>query len=114
MHELSIVFSIAKRVEEVAMENNAKRVVSVQLDIGEVSTIIPSYLKDCWKWVAKKTPILNDCKLHVHIIKGVTTCNSCLKEYSTVTYGRTCPYCGSEDTVLKTGNQVEIRDIEVI
>ena len=50
MHELGIVFHIVKSVEEIAAENQASKVNKVVLQIGEVSTVIPYYLKDCWEW----------------------------------------------------------------
>ena len=53
MHELGIVFHVAKQVEEVAIENNAEHINEVVLSIGEVSTVIPDYLIDCWAWNAK-------------------------------------------------------------
>ena len=34
-------------------------------------------------------------------------------EYATVEHGRTCPLCGSENTWLLRGNEVEIKEIEV-
>ena len=48
MHELGIVFHIVKTVENIAAENQVSKVGKVVLQIGEVSTIIPSYLVDCW------------------------------------------------------------------
>ena len=45
MHELGIVFSIINSVENVAKENNVKHVDVVELEIGEVSTIVNSYLE---------------------------------------------------------------------
>ena len=56
MHELGIVFHIAKKVESIAVENHVSHVAKVVLEIGEVSTVVPSYLEDCWKW--KCTPRL--------------------------------------------------------
>ena len=44
MHEFGIIFNIIKSVKKVVLENNAKHVESVTLDIGVVSTVIPSYL----------------------------------------------------------------------
>jgi len=41
----------------------------------------------------------------------VTICNACGKTYPTVEYGRTCPYCGSGETVLQQGNEFQIRDV---
>ncbi|MBO7353381.1 MAG: hydrogenase maturation nickel metallochaperone HypA, partial [Lachnospiraceae bacterium] len=48
MHELGVVFYIVKDVKKVAEENKVEKVNSVTLQVGEVSTIIPSYLTDCW------------------------------------------------------------------
>lgn len=54
MHELGIVFHIIDQVKKVAIKNNVKHVNKVVLEVGEVSTLIPSYLIDCWNWAVKK------------------------------------------------------------
>lgn len=114
MHELGIVFHIIKQVKDVAIENNAKSVRSVTLDIGEVSLIIPSYLEDCWNWAVKKEDIMQDCKLICNVIKAKTYCEDCQNIYDTVTYGKICPNCHSAHTYLKIGSEVEIREISVV
>jgi hydrogenase nickel incorporation protein HypA/HybF len=113
MHELGIVFHIAKQIEEIARENNVKRVNKVVLEIGEVSTVIGSYLTDCWRWNAERNELLAGSELVIETIPGVTYCNGCEQRYPTVQYGRICPYCGSEDTFLIQGNETEIKEIEV-
>ena len=40
-------------------------------------------------------------------------CDGCGKEYGTVEHGKICPHCGSENTWLLRGNEVEIKEIEV-
>ncbi len=113
MHELGIVFYIIKDVKNVAIENNVAKVKKVVLDLGEVSSVIPTYLQDIWEWSKKKEEMLLDCELKINVIKAVTFCEDCKKEYETIRYGKKCPYCGSEHTFLKDGNQVEIKEIEV-
>ena len=44
MHELGIIVHIAKTLDQVAAENELKKIGSVTLDIGEVSGIVPEYL----------------------------------------------------------------------
>ena len=95
MHELGIVFHIAKKVESIAVENHVNHVAKVVLEIGEVSTVVPSYLEDCWKWKCTKSEILKDCALEIEMIPAVTFCEDCEKTYGTVEHGKTCPYCGS-------------------
>ncbi|MBO4844448.1 MAG: hydrogenase maturation nickel metallochaperone HypA [Bacteroidales bacterium] len=113
MHELGIVFYIIRDVKQAASENHVDRVSAVVMNIGEVSTVVPEYLTDCWRWAADKEPLLAGSKLKINMIPAVTYCENCGKEYDTVQYGRTCPYCSSGNTFLLRGNEVEIKEIEV-
>lgn len=113
MHELGVAFHIADRVVEVAKENQADRVYQVTLEIGEVSTIIPEYLIDVWNWHCKRVPVLYGCVLEVETIHAVTYCDDCKKTYDTIPQGKICPHCGSEKTWLKTGNEVNIKDLVI-
>ena len=113
MHELGIVFYIIRDVKKAALENSVERVYGVVMNIGEVSTIVPEYLQDCWRWAADKEEMLRGCELKCNIIPGVTYCEDCGKEYGTVAHGKICPHCGSEHTYLLRGNEVEIKEIEV-
>lgn len=112
MHELGVVFNIIKSVERVAAENDLTKVASVTLELGEVSTVIPSYLTDCWRWAADKKDLLRDSELMVEEIPAVTCCGSCGGTYPTVKYGKICPHCKSGDTWLIRGNEVNIKEIE--
>ena len=113
MHELGIVFYIIRDVKQVAEENHVDHVSTVVMDIGEVSTVVPHLLTDCWRWAADKEDLLRGSELRINIIPAVTFCETCGKEYETVPNGRTCPWCGSAKTFLLRGNEVEIKEIEV-
>jgi len=113
MHELGIVFYIIRDVKEAAAANHVEHVSGVVMDIGEVSTIVPAYLTDCWRWAADKEELLKGCELKINTIPAVTHCDGCGREYGTVQYGKTCPHCGSTETWLLRGNEVEIKEIEV-
>ena len=112
MHELGIVFHVINRLENLAEEQGLSQIQSVTLEIGEVSGVVGAYLEDCWNWAVKKTQIMQEATLKIETIPAVTICNSCGKTYGTVEHGRICPYCQSEDTVLQTGNEMNIRQIE--
>lgn len=114
MHELGIVFHIIDTIEEIAKEQNLKKVASVTLEVGEVSTVIPSYLEDCWKWAVKKHELMKDSVLIPEKIDAITFCEDCEKTYETVKYAKICPYCKSENTFLIQGNEVQIKEIEAV
>lgn len=114
MHELGIVFHIIETIEDVAKEQNLTKVSSVTLEVGEVSTVIPSYLEDCWKWACKRSPLMEGAELKHETLKAVTLCEDCQRTYETVKYAKICPYCNSENTYLIEGNGVQIKEIEAI
>lgn len=113
MHELGLVMKVIDEAEQVARANNVKRVLKLTLEVGEVSSIVPSYFTDCFEWAKRKTEYLKDAELNMIILKGISYCNDCKQTYSTTDYAKKCPYCGSDDTYLVTGNELNIKDLEV-
>ena len=113
MHELGVTFHIMDHLEKVAKENQVTHIHSVTLELGEVSTVIESYLQNCWTWAAKKRPLFADAKLIVETLPAITYCEDCEKTYPTVECGKICPHCGSERTYLLQGSEFNIKEIEV-
>ena len=113
MHELGVVFKVIDNLKEVADENNISQISSVTLSLGEVSTVIPKLLTDCWQWAIEKHDFLKGCELKITTIPASTYCEDCGKTYSTVQSGKICPHCGSEHTYLVQGQEFLIKEIEV-
>lgn len=112
MHELGIVFHIIDNLKEVGKQNSLSRISTVTLEIGEVSGVVDSYLKDCWRWAADKSELLRDSQLLIESLPAVTICEDCGQTYGTVEYGKICPYCSSANTYLVSGNEFNIKEIE--
>ena len=113
MHELGIVMQMIDQVEQVAEENGVAEVLKVNLEIGEVSGIVPELFTDCFAWAKKKTKHLQNAELDMIILEGVSYCRDCKATYQTTKYAKQCPHCGSYNTYLVTGNEISIRDIQV-
>lgn len=111
MHELGIVVHIVRTLEDVAQENGLTDIRKVTLQIGKVSGIEPDYLVDCWEYYKKKVPLLKYSTLDYEWIEAITICHNCQNTYSTIDYGRECPYCRSGNTVLLQGNECLIKEI---
>lgn len=112
MHELGIVFHMIKTVERIAEENVLTSVSSVTLELGEVSGVVPHELTSCWNWAVAQTEVLKGAELRIETIPAVTLCENCTHMYPTVPQGRICPLCGSEETVLLQGNEINLKEIE--
>ena len=113
MHELCVVFHCIKEVNRFAGENGVKRIRSVTVEIGEVSTVLPALFEDCWNWAVKKETVLRDAGVKIEVLPAVTHCEDCRQDYPTVPQGKTCPYCGSGETWLIQGNEFTIKEIAV-
>ena len=71
MHELGVTFHIMDHLEKVAAENKVTHVRKVTLELGEVSTVIESYLQNCWTWAAKKRPLFDESELVVETLPAL-------------------------------------------
>lgn len=109
---MGIVIHLAKSLNEMAEENHITKYGSVTLQIGEVSGIVNDLFLDFWNYYREKQPLLQECEMKIETIEAVTHCDDCGKDYPTVKYGRTCPYCNSEKTWLITGNETIIKEVE--
>lgn len=114
MHELGIVVHVIDMVEKAAEENHVHKVMKLDLEVGEVSTIVPDYFRDCYQWAIKKTRYMQECELNLIVVEGKSYCQDCRKTYRTTEYGKACPYCGGYNTYLVSGRDVMIRDIQAV
>ncbi len=114
MHELGIVVKVLDEVDALAAQYEAKKILKVTMEVGEVSTIVPDLFTDAFDWAKKKTRYAQDAALEMILIEGRTYCQSCGETYRTTEYGKKCPHCGSCETYLLTGDQVVIKDVAAV
>lgn len=112
MHELGIVFNIVASVENFVAQNQLTTVRSITLQVGEICTVVPKYLEDCFPAAVDKSDLLHDTKLKIEIIPATCVCHDCFEVYSLIKHKQTCPDCGSTDTEIISGKELEIKEIE--
>ena len=114
MHELGIVFEIQKRVSAVALENGLelRDIASVVVEVGEASTIVPRYLKECWPAATDGTE-MESATLEVEVIVAEVECKKCGNVYEYLKNNRVCPKCSAWECVMVTGQEFNIKEIVV-
>jgi len=110
MHELGVVIQVVKSVEKVVLENNLKKVDKIVLQIGEASSMIPKYVKDCYPAAVDGTEF-EDTKLEIEILLANAMCHDCEKVFSNLNKNRICPNCGSNQWELISGKEFIIKEI---
>ncbi len=110
MHELGVVIQIVKTVESFAQENEITNIDTLVLQIGELSSVIPKYVKDCYPAAVYGT-MLQDTKLEIEILPGNCMCHNCNKVFNFIKCNRQCPDCGDRDWELLSGRELLIKEI---
>lgn len=114
MHELGIVMQVIDQVEKVAAQSDVTKVLKLNMEVGEVSSVVPALFTDCFEWAKKKTKYMRETQLEIVLLEGISYCQDCKQTYRTTDYAKQCPHCGSFHTYLVTGNEINIRDIAVV
>ena len=112
MHELGTIVYVIETIEKLAEEEKLTKVGSITLEVGEVSGVVPGYLKDFWLYARKKSELLKETELKIETLPAVTFCQDCKQTYPTVEFAKECPHCHSTNTFLVTGNEYNIKEIE--
>jgi hydrogenase nickel incorporation protein HypA/HybF len=73
LHELSVVFEVIKAVDKIAIENQLSEVDTIVLQIGELSSMIPKYVQECFPAATDRTRF-EKTKLEIEILTATALC----------------------------------------
>src|SRR5512136_302755 len=122
MHEYSISAEIVKTVLDTAENNSAKKVLSVQLEIGELALLNVEQVK-FWIDELFKGTVAEGAKVRVKKIKAEIECTECgyrggptsdLKNTPNHLTLLSCPTCGSFQIEIKKGRECLLQRIQAI
>ncbi|MFV0527317.1 MAG: hydrogenase maturation nickel metallochaperone HypA [Lachnospiraceae bacterium] len=110
MHELGVVMEVVRTVEEFARDNDVESIETVVLQIGELSSMIPQYVKACYPAAVDGT-LLEHAKLEVEILPANARCLDCGTVYNVLDQAGKCQTCGSDRKELLSGKEFFIKEI---
>jgi len=109
MHELGITQNIVAIVTEKA---GSQKVIRLKLQIGALSAIVPDAIRFCFDICTDGTP-LKGATLEIEEVAGLGKCNICGQEMPLSVLAGTCE-CGSRDIKCVAGQELLIREMEVV
>ena len=112
MHEIGVVRQMLKTVEEFAAENEIDDIVSIVLEIGDLSMIIPKYVEDIYSVVSKDTRF-EGTELVIEMVEGQGVCRNCKRAFPIVKNEGYCPRCGKRNADIISGRDFIIKEIVV-
>jgi hydrogenase nickel incorporation protein HypA/HybF len=115
VHELSIMQNILDIALEYAGKNNAGKITKINLEVGELSGIIPEWIQKYFNFVSEGT-IAEKAELIIEKIPAKIKCKSCKKEFSYTSRDCNfwCPDCGAGSEIeILAGREYFMKSIEV-
>ena len=112
MHELSIALGIVKIAEEESRKAAAKKVLSIELEIGSMSGIELDALDFSWPIAVKET-VLEGARRDIDWIEAKARCTECGSEFEVKNSYDTCPKCNSYFKDIYKGKELRVKSLEV-
>ncbi len=112
MHELSIAQNILDIVHQHVAADDERTVRSVKLRIGEHSGVVAESLQFCFSTIVAATS-LEAATLDIEVTPFCVRCARCQKNYRSEFGIVTCPACGSSETEIVSGTEMQVVEIEL-
>ncbi len=112
MHEFSVAQNIVEIVTGSFRNSGAKKIVSVEIDVGTLSGVIIDALEFAMNSAKKESPIENAI-VKINDIQAKAKCNECKKEFELSDFFSICTYCSSTNFEIIKGKELKVKSIEV-
>jgi len=112
MHEMSIAQSIIDIVDDTLVENEKDKLREIVVDIGELVAVVPESLHFCYEAIVNGTKY-EKAELKINIKPLKIKCNDCGVDSKIEKYNFLCPNCDSTNINVLSGEELNIRYLEV-
>ena len=112
MHELGMAQEILNIVTQTLSAHPGKKLLSVNVRIGEMNAVVPELLDTAYQGLVRDTP-LQYSKIIIQNVPVMGTCLDCRAEITPKTFVYACPQCGSVNIKITQGDELYIQDLEV-
>jgi hydrogenase nickel incorporation protein HypA/HybF len=112
MHELAMTENILNIVMDHASKANARKVISLKLKIGELSSFVDDSVSFCWSLLSQGT-ICEGATLEITHVAAEFQCLGCGAHFLFQQELTPCPACGGMKAKLLAGEELEVSSIEI-
>ena len=112
MHELPVTQSLLEIAIRHAQSSNAKRIISLNIVVGQLATIVDDSVQFYWDLIAEDTIAqgaqLNFCRIPIELL-----CQDCNRRYTPGAEDFSCPDCLGTNVQIVAGKEFYLESIEV-
>lgn len=112
MHELTLCKKLIEIILRRAEEIVCCKITKIILEIGVFANVETSSLLFCFDVVTRGT-IAEKANLEIIQIQGQARCENCGKTQPVSEFGKNCIQCGSYRLAISSGDELQIKSMEV-
>ena len=112
MHEFSIAMNIVDIALDYARREEAKTVVEVEIEVGDLAGIVLDALEFSLTSAVKGT-MLEHARLNILRVPGLVRCTACRHEYESKDFFSTCPICSTGPPQILQGRELRVKSLVV-
>jgi hydrogenase nickel incorporation protein HypA/HybF len=113
MHELSIAQHIVEIVQQYVDPADEKNVAAIRLKVGAVAGVAADSLDFSFHAITADTPLMN-ARLEIESAPFRIECSACGAVSENDTGIAVCNFCGSVETKVLSGAELEMTEIELL
>jgi hydrogenase nickel incorporation protein HypA/HybF len=112
MHEISLIRSTFRTLEEEFSEQEFKRITDIYLKIGQLSNVEPMLLQNAFEAVISSEFAEQPMKLHIELLPTLIKCPVCEHTTEVIDYRFVCANCERPCSQIVQGNELLIGKVE--
>ncbi len=113
MHEMSLCEGIMQVLEEQARQQGFSLVKTVWLEVGELAGVELESMRLCFEVITRGT-LADMARLEIIELPGEALCEQCAKPVRLKRRFDGCPDCGGYKLQLSGGDEMRIKELEVV
>lgn len=113
MHEIGVLYKMLDQVEHVAQANHVKKIKTIEVEIGELSGMLPVFFEQYYAPATENRELFRGSTLKIKQIPGEGLCTECHTLYNIMRCEGKCPKCQSRNKKILGGKDFTIKNIVV-
>jgi len=112
MHEMSVTMSLMDLVLKEAAKAGAKKIIGVNIVIGQMTGIVDHYVQANFELLSRNTPA-EGAALSFRNVPWQARCRHCAHTFQPSDLDWKCPKCQSAEIEITSGSELYVESIEV-
>ena len=112
MHEMSLAEGVLQILEDASRTQDFRRVKTVWLEIGRLSSVEPEAMRFCFDAVTRGS-LADGARLEIVDVPGSGRCLACGAQVEIAAIYDPCPRCGDYPVQPTGGTEMRVKELEV-